>query len=197
MKLLRVCKKLVIEVQLHYNKLNSPGKKYPSTKSRTYNTPTQQNVVKNYGCPSCSDHYDTTNELGNHLDEKHTPKARPEVDTSFKSLKNENKWTLSTGTVVEDQLYEFGKLQIREHPSQSFIFDVNDSELYIKHGTFTSGEIEEIMINYSNISLQLPDDFKQYLNKFNCKSTVDIRKALLQKESWEDSYHQDKHFDLD
>ena len=119
------------------------------------------------------------------------------MDTSFESLTNEDKWTLSTGTVVEDQLYEFGKLQIGEHPSQSFIFDVNDSELYIKHGTFTSGEIEEIMTNYNNIPLQLPDDFKQYLNKFNCKSTVDIRKALLQKESWEDSYHQDKHFDLD
>lgn len=119
------------------------------------------------------------------------------MDASFKSLKDENKWTLSTGTVVENQLYEFGKLQIREHPSQSFIFDVNDSELYIKHGTFTSGEIEEIMTDYNNISLQLPDDFKQYLNKFNCKSTVDIRKALNQKESWEDSYHQDKHFDLD
>lgn len=99
--------------------------------------------------------------------------------------------------MVENQLYEFGKLKIREHPSQSFIFDVNDSELYIKHGTFTSGKIEEIMTDYNNISLQLPDDFKQYLNKFNCKSTVDIRKALNQKESWEDSYHQDKHFDLD
>ncbi|KAI7897410.1 uncharacterized protein EV154DRAFT_409819, partial [Mucor mucedo] len=101
------------------------------------------------------------------------------------------------GTVVEDQLYEFGKLQTREHPSQFFIFNVNNSELYIKHGTFTSGESEEIMTNYNNITSQLPEDFKQYLNKFNCKSTVDIRKAFLQKESWEDSYDQDKHFDLD
>ncbi|KAI8976439.1 hypothetical protein BDB01DRAFT_908122 [Pilobolus umbonatus] len=122
-------------------------------------------AFKDYGCPSCSGHYDTTNELGNHLDENHTPEARPEVDTSFESLKNESKWTLSTGTVVEDQSYEFVKLQIREHPSQFFIFDVNDSELYIKHGSFTSA--------------------------------ADIRKALLQKESWEDSYLQDKHFDLD
>ncbi|KAI9006744.1 hypothetical protein CLU79DRAFT_712321, partial [Phycomyces nitens] len=107
------------------------------------------------------------------------------------------KWTLSTGTVVENQLYEFGKLQIGDHPSQSLIFDANDSELYIKHGTFTSDEIEEIMDNCNNIPLQLPDNFKHYLNKFNCKSTVDIRKALNQKESWEDNYHQDKHFDLD
>ena len=104
------------------------------------------------------------------------------MDASFKSL-NENKWALLTGTVVENQLYEFGKLKIREHPSQSFIFDVNDSELYIKHGTFTSGKIEEIMTDYNNISLQLSDDFKQYMNKFNRKSTVDIRKALNQKES--------------
>lgn len=109
------------------------------------------------------------------------------MDTSFESLKNENKWTLSTGTVVENQLYKFGKLQIGEHPSQPFIFEVNDSELYIKDGTFTSGEIEEIMINYNNMPLRLPDDFKQCLNKLDCKSTVDIRKTLLQKESWEDS----------
>lgn len=126
------------------------------------------------------------------------PKARPEVDTSFESLRNENKWTLSTGTVVENQLYEFGKLQIGDHPSQSFIFDVNDSELYIKHGTFTSDEIEEIMTDKNNFPLQLPDDFKQYLNKFNCKSAVDIRKALNEKQSWEECYDdREKHFDLD
>lgn len=125
------------------------------------------------------------------------PRARQEVDTSFESLKNENKWSLSSGTVVEDQLYKLGKLQIGDHPSHSFIFDANDSELYIKHGIFTSGEIEEIMTDHNNKPLQLPDDFKQYLNKFNCKSTSDIRKALNQKESWEDSYNQDTHFDLD
>lgn len=45
--------------------------------------------------------------------------------------------------------------------------------------------------------LRLPDDFKLFLNKFNCKSTVEIRKALLQIESWEYSYNKDKHFDLD
>lgn len=60
--------------------------------------------------------------------------------------------------MVENQLYEFGKLQVGDHPSQSFIFDVNDSELYIRHGTLTSGEIEEIMINYNNIPLRMPDD---------------------------------------
>ncbi|KAI9475403.1 MAG: hypothetical protein EXX96DRAFT_540005 [Benjaminiella poitrasii] len=157
----------------------------------------RQNIVKNYGCPSCSDHYDTINELGNHLDEKHTPKTRPEVDSSFESLTNENKWALSTGTTKTKSNQTELTLQIGELPSQSFIFDVDNSELYIKHGTITSGEIEEIMTNYNNIPLQLPDDFKHYLNKFNCKSTVDIRKALLQKESWEDSYHQDKHFDLE
>ncbi|RCH82884.1 hypothetical protein CU098_007348 [Rhizopus stolonifer] len=118
----------------------------------------RQNMVKSYGYPSCSGHYDTIDELRNHLDEKHTPKTKPEADTSFESLKNKNKWTLSTGTVVENQLYEFGKLQVGDHPSQSFIFDVNDSELYIRHGTLTSGEIEEIMINYNNIPLRMPDD---------------------------------------
>ncbi|KAL7324023.1 hypothetical protein PS15p_210597 [Mucor circinelloides] len=190
----------------HYG--NIEGIKYPSTRSRRYNTKSikyvsdsiaksKQNVSENFGCPSCTSHFDTVIELGYHLDEIHTAKPRAEVEESFRALRNNDKWTLSTGTVVEDNLYAFGKLQIGDHPSQSFIFDVNDSELYIKHGIFTSEEIEEIMTDSNNLPLQLPDDFKQYLNKFNCKSTVDIRKALLQKESWEDSYDQDKHFDLD
>lgn len=32
--------------------------------------------------------------------------------------------------------------------------------MYIEHGAFMSGEIEEIMINYNNIPLQLSDDFR-------------------------------------
>ncbi|KAL0078178.1 hypothetical protein F4703DRAFT_1933262 [Phycomyces blakesleeanus] len=71
-----------------------------------------------------------------------TPKARPEVDTGFKSLKNENKWSFSIDAVVENQLYEFGKLQIGEYPSQSFIFGADDHKLYLEHGKVTSDEID-------------------------------------------------------
>ncbi|KAI8968841.1 hypothetical protein BDF20DRAFT_990731 [Mycotypha africana] len=160
-----------------------------------------------YACHLCEgSEFSNARNLRDHYENVEAPMARPEVDTSFKTLKSEKKWTLlclyqsyksrslnikqlqishlSTGTVVENQLYEFGKLQIEEHPSQSLIFDVNDSELYNKHGIFTSGEIEEIMSNCDNVPLQLPDNFKQYLNKFNYKSTVDIRKTLNEKESW-------------
>lgn len=45
--------------------------------------------------------------------------------------------------------------------------------------------------------VRLPGDIKGYLNKFNCQSTADIRKVLNEKQSWEECYDHEKHFDLD
>ncbi|KAI8069862.1 uncharacterized protein B0P05DRAFT_639400 [Gilbertella persicaria] len=190
----------------HYE--NIEGIKYPSTRSRIYSTKSikyvsasiaksKRNVSENFGCPSCTSHFDTVIELGYHLDEIHTAKPRAEVEESFRVLRNNDKWILSTGTVVEDNLYAFGKLQIGDHPSQSLIFDPGDSELYVKNDVFTEEEIEEIKAYKNFKPIQLPDDIKQYLNKFNCQSTADIRKALNEKQSWEECYDREKHFDLD
>ncbi|KAI8875996.1 hypothetical protein K501DRAFT_201423, partial [Backusella circina FSU 941] len=100
------------------------------------------------------------------------------------------------GTVVEDSLYAFGKLQIGDHPSHSLIFDPGDSESYIKNGGFTEEKIEEIK-TYKNFKpVELPDDIKQYSNKFNYQSTIDIRKVFNEKHSWEKFYNCEKHFDL-
>jgi predicted nuclease of restriction endonuclease-like RecB superfamily len=124
-------------------------------------------------------------------------KPRSEVEEFFRTLKHNDKWILSTGTKVEDGLYAFGKSQIEDHPSQSLIFDPNDSESYIKNGIFTKEEIEEIKIYKSPKPIVLPDDIKQYLNKFNRQSTADIRSVLNEKQSWEEYYDHKKHFDLD
>ncbi|KAG2226800.1 hypothetical protein INT45_005765 [Circinella minor] len=159
--------KLFLYLTSHSSKKYISG---PLAKSR-------QNVTENFGCPSCTSHFDTTIELGNHLDKIHTAKPRAEVDECFKALKHNDKWILSTGKIVGDSLYAFGKLQIGDHPSRSLIFDLGDSESYIKNGVFTEEEIEEIKTYKSPKRVQLPDDIKHYLNKFNCQSTADIRKA--------------------
>lgn len=100
-------------------------------------------------------------------------KPRTEIEECFRTLKDNDKWTLTTGTTMEDSLYAFGKLKITDHPSQSLIFDIDDSDSYIKNGVFTEKEIEEIQ-TYKNLKHEdLPSDFKQYLNKFqlqiNCR----------------------------
>lgn len=101
------------------------------------------------------------------------------------------------GKIVEDSLYAFGKLQVGDHSSQSLIFDVGDSESYIKNGVFTEEGTEEIKAYKSPKPKEIPDDIKQYLNKFNCQSTAYIRKILNEKQSWEKCDDREKHFDLD
>jgi hypothetical protein len=55
------------------------------------------------------------------------PKERTEVGNGFKTLIESRKWTLSTGTIVEDKLYGFGKTCYPSHPSQSLILALNCS----------------------------------------------------------------------
>lgn len=93
-------------------------------------------------------------------------KKRPEVDNGFKKLVESKKWILSTGTIVEDKLYSFGKTCFSNHPSQSLILDLNDLDIYVKSEVFTPQGIEEIK-TYRNAGMgkELPDDFKKYLKQ--------------------------------
>ncbi|KAG1145006.1 hypothetical protein G6F37_012212 [Rhizopus arrhizus] len=70
---------------------------YPSTKSKTYNTKyrkfisasearRRKSVIYILACPSCSDYFEKLEDLAKHLEEKHEPKKRPEVDNGFKKL---------------------------------------------------------------------------------------------------------------
>ena len=52
------------------------------------------------------------------------------------------------------------KWQISDHPSQSLIFGLGDSESYIKNGVFTEEKIEEIKAYKAPKRVQLPDDIK-------------------------------------
>ena len=125
------------------------------------------------------------------------PKKRPEVDNGFKKLVESKKWILSTGTVVEDKLYSFGKTCFSNHPLQPLILDLNDLDIYVKNEVFTPQEIEEIK-TYRNAGMgkELPDDFKKYLNKLNCQNSSEVRDVLNETQEWEKTYNRSKSFDL-
>jgi hypothetical protein len=86
------------------------------------------------------------------------PREHPANVASFKSLNDEEKWKVSTGTVVEDVLYEFGKRCIVDHPACSMILDLEDIT-YVNEKLFTTEEIDEMKKEASmNITSKIPQD---------------------------------------
>jgi TolB-like protein len=71
------------------------------------------------------------------------PREHPVIVASFEELDDEEKWTLSTGTVVEDVLYNFSKQCVVDHPSCSIILDLDDLT-YVNKKLFTKEELEEM-----------------------------------------------------
>jgi hypothetical protein len=90
--------------------------------------------------------------------------------TKYKSMTEKEKWVLKTGTVVEDNLFKFGKKCKFEHLCHSFIIDPND-ETYLQRRVFTEEELTEIktsnMIEYP----ELPDDLVDYFSLFEMGTT--------------------------
>ncbi|KAG1469571.1 hypothetical protein G6F56_003186 [Rhizopus delemar] len=84
-------------------------------------------------------------DLRTYLNENHiTVKERAEAEEGFKTLRNDDKWSLSTSKVIEDSLYAFGKSHIADYPSQSLIFNADNSASYIENNVLTLEEIQEI-----------------------------------------------------
>ncbi|CAJ0839585.1 7469_t:CDS:2, partial [Entrophospora sp. SA101] len=94
-------------------------------------------------------------------------KDREEFKREFKAMKDEEKWVLSTGKVVEDRLYAFDPEDI----------------IYLKNSIFTKEELTEIIL--------------EYLNSFRTNNTKDLRKNIFKKELWDDSYDIKKYIDVD
>ncbi|GBC17023.2 C2H2-type zinc finger transcription factor [Rhizophagus irregularis DAOM 181602=DAOM 197198] len=94
----------------------------------------------------------------------------------FQSMKSYKKWKLSTGTYVEDVLYNLGKKCRYHNLVHSFIIDPGDK--FVQSG-FTSDEITEIRETKSMYELpKIDDDLLEYIDSFAKDSTKDIRKAL-------------------
>lgn len=55
-----------------------------------------------------------------------TSAHREEIRTAYNQMPREKMWTLSSGTIVEDELYRLGKTLKFEHAVHSFILDTED-----------------------------------------------------------------------
>ncbi|CAO3683976.1 unnamed protein product [Rhizopus stolonifer] len=125
------------------------------------------------------------------------PKEHPANTASFESLNDKEKWKLSTGTIVEDVLYNFSKRYIVDHPACSMILDLDDTT-YLKEKLFTTQEIDEMKKEASmNIISRIPQDIGDYIDHFNCDNLKDLRTRLADKKDREKEYDMNKHHDLD
>ncbi|KAI8068753.1 hypothetical protein BDF21DRAFT_401618 [Thamnidium elegans] len=64
-------------------------------------------------------------------------------ENNFNIMREEDKWYLSTGKCVEDELYAFGMQRVEGHPSHSFIIDISDKN-YTKYNVFSNNELNKI-----------------------------------------------------
>lgn len=125
------------------------------------------------------------------------PSSHPAIDPAFKRLDPQKKWKLSTGKVVDDTLYEFGKQCIVDHPACSLILDLDD-KTYINEGIFTQAEIDEMKLKSPvQFITRIPEELATYINNFNCNNVKDLRSELLKPHQWENEYNINTHHDLD
>ncbi|KAG1081144.1 hypothetical protein G6F42_023058 [Rhizopus arrhizus] len=78
------------------------------------------------------------------------------------------------------------------------IIDPEDKTYIKEEGVFTEQEISEIKsTRLKNYIERLPDDFAEYLNKFNLSSTEELREQLRIVNGWESHYNIDESHNLD
>ncbi|KAH8547513.1 hypothetical protein BGW37DRAFT_524296 [Umbelopsis sp. PMI_123] len=100
---------------------------------------------------------------------------------AYSRMREEQKWRLSTGKCVEDELYKFAGQCTYEHPSLSFIVDPYDAT-YKQQGIFTESELQEIK-DYNPVVMEsLPQDLVDYLMLFDCRTTEEFLKACFENQ---------------
>ncbi|KAL0570436.1 hypothetical protein ABG067_009419, partial [Albugo candida] len=92
-------------------------------------------------------------------------------------IKDEEKWYLSTGKCVDNELYIFALQCQDDHPSRAQILDPYD-ENYSLYNVFTRDELEEIVEYKKKETPLLSDEFIKFLSQFNLNSFQEIRVAL-------------------
>ncbi|GAB5590549.1 hypothetical protein Unana1_05449 [Umbelopsis nana] len=102
---------------------------------------------------------------------------------AYNQRREEQKWKLSTGKCIEDELYKFARQCTYEHPSLSFIVDAYDAT-YMQHGVFTESELQEIKDYNPVVMEKSPQDLVDYLMLFDCRTTEELRKACLENQKW-------------
>ncbi|CAI2175886.1 19774_t:CDS:2 [Funneliformis geosporum] len=103
-------------------------------------------------------------------------------------------WKLSSGRIVEEEIYKLGQEQEFEHAIHSFILDVED-ELIMEH--FTQEELEEIdsipIPEVPELSKEVDDFLRKFLGKINLNEIRQIIKESI----FGNDYDREKHHDVD
>ncbi|RGB28441.1 hypothetical protein C1646_819106 [Rhizophagus diaphanus] len=115
---------------------------------------------------------------------------------AFRKLENTKKWILTSGKVVEDELYKFGMRCNYEHLCHSFIIDPEDRS-FVEENIFSPSEFKEIY-TYNQKSLpNLPQDLLEYLGSYQLSTISDLRARVFRSEPWQSAYNRQKDFDKD
>ncbi|RUP43198.1 hypothetical protein BC936DRAFT_137490, partial [Jimgerdemannia flammicorona] len=115
---------------------------------------------------------------------------------AYNSMENDKKWVLTTGTIVEDALYDFGVKCMHEHLCHSFVVDPDD-ENYLNEGVFTQHELEEIRDFQKKVLPPVPRDLLLYLDSFRMGTTADLRRLVFRQEAMDQNFDRHKDFDRD
>ncbi|ORX47475.1 hypothetical protein DM01DRAFT_266182 [Hesseltinella vesiculosa] len=105
-------------------------------------------------------------------------------------------WTLSTGKVVEKQLFEYGLTQGDEHLCHSFIMDPRDQS-YVQDGVFTEEELQEMATFHLSDTGSLPIRLKNYLKKFDVDTVQKFRAVLYAPQPWQNDFNPATSFEFD
>lgn len=105
-------------------------------------------------------------------------------------MKAEEKWCLSTGKCVEDELFAFGMQCIEEHPCHSFIMDPTDAN-YKNYCVFNDDELNEIGSFKKKELPTMPVILRDYLNEYDLSSTSALRQKVFTQAPSDELYSHD------
>lgn len=114
----------------------------------------------------------------------------------FNAMEDNEKWTLRSGKVVEDELQRYAETLKNEHIAHSFIMDPTDTS-WLKLNIFTREELHEITTHRIKELPALPSEFSNFLSKFRSTSLEDLRKALWQQLPFDVKFDRSTAFDCD
>lgn len=121
-----------------------------------------------------------TEETANLLIIPSTGDFKMKFERSFDRMKTEEKWYLSNGRCVKDELFAFGMQCKVEHLCHSFIVDPTDSN-YQKYGVFSDEELMEIRSFKEKKLPTMPTALRDYLNQYNLTTTAAYVKRYFQQ----------------
>ncbi|RUS30220.1 hypothetical protein BC938DRAFT_479702 [Jimgerdemannia flammicorona] len=101
---------------------------------------------------------------------------------AYNSMENDKKWVLTTGTIVEDALYDFGVKCTHEQ----YVYFVCSFIMLVYWNDFQKKVLPPV-----------PWDLLQYLDSFRMRTTADLRRLVFRQEAMDENFDRHKDFDRD